>query len=183
MSVLDTVRQTLLADATASNSKATAKAAWDDLRPSAPAIAALKETEIRREIGDVIAKAYTANTLPAGWEGILIVWGLFFSLPAVGSAKAGQTVWNRLLASKKSADVLRALLAGAQDQNAAWARLTEGQSNNGETPAQREVRIATERATSQLAACQLALVTTPADQRTVAQQQLVALVVALSKSL
>lgn len=183
MSVLETVRVTLLADATASNSKANAKQAWDDLRPVAPAIASLKENEIRKEIGDVVSKAYTANTLPAGWEGILIVWGLFFSLPAIGSAKAGQTVWNRLLASKKSAEVLRGLLAGATDQNAAWARLTEGSSSNGETPAQREVRVATERATSQLAACQLALVTTPPDQRTPAQQQLVALVVALSKSL
>ena len=183
MSVLEAVRETLLRDAQASNSKATAKQAWDDLRPVAPAIASLKESEVRKEIGDVVSKAYSHNPLPAGWEGVLVVWGLFFTLPAVGNAKAGQTVWNRLIASKKSADVLRSLLTGATDQNAAWARLTEGSSTNGETAQQREVRIATERATSQLASCQLALVVTPPDQRTPAQQRLVALVQALAKSL
>jgi hypothetical protein len=181
MSLLDTVRQVLVADASASNAKATAKESWDGLRPHATAIAGLKEAEIRKEIGDLVSKAYQHSPLPAGWEGLLIIWGIFFSLPAIGNAKTGQTVWNRLVSSKKSSDVLKAMLAGANDQNAAWARLTATNTVTGETPAQREVRIATERAVAQLASCQLSLLTTPADQRTPAQQQLVSLVVALAK--
>lgn len=181
MDTMDQVRSVLVADASASNAKAEAKGSWDALRPSAPAIATLKETEIRKEIGDAISKAYQHNPLPAGWEGILIVWGLFFSLPAVGTLRGGQTVWNRLITMKKGADVLRAVLAGATDQAQAWARLTETNSVQGETSADREVRIATERAIAQLGACQLTLLTTPAESRTPAQQQLVALVTALAK--